>query len=153
MAIRESKQTAEQVIAALGLAPHPEGGYYVETYRHQATTGGRGCGTAIYFVLRASQVSHWHRVDADEIFHYYAGLPLELKLWRDGSPIERHVLGPNVVLGERPAVVIPPHTWQTARPLARPDAEDFSLVGCTVMPAFEFAGFELAAPDWQPPGV
>lgn len=151
MAIRETKQTAEHIIAALELAPHPEGGYYVETYRHEAVGGGRGCGTAIYFLLRTGQVSHWHRVDAAEIFHYYAGLPLELRLWREGSAIERHVLGPNVVAGERPAIVIPPHTWQMARPLPRPDADDFSLVGCTVTPAFEFRGFELAAPDWNPP--
>jgi uncharacterized protein len=144
-------QTADQVIRALELAPHPEGGYYKETYRDQSTHG-RGLATAIHFLLRSQQVSHWHRIDAVEIFHYYAGLPVELRLWKPGGAVTRHVLGPHVLGGHSPTVIIPPHTWQTARPLTDAATEhDFSLVGCTVSPAFEFAGFELAAPGWQPP--
>jgi predicted cupin superfamily sugar epimerase len=144
-------QTADQVILALDLAAHPEGGFYKETYRDRSAPS-RGHGTAIHFLLRSEQVSHWHRIDAVEIFHYYAGLPLELQLWTPGNVITRHVLGPNVLDGHSPTVIIAPHTWQTARPLARARGEyDFSLVGCTVMPAFEFSGFTLAAPGWQPP--
>lgn len=144
-------QTADQVIRALDLAPHPEGGYYKETYR-DASAEGRGHGTAIHFLLRAGQVSHWHRIDAVEIFHYYAGLPVELRLWKPGAKLERYVLGPDVTAGQSPTVIVAPYTWQTAKPLdATETAPDFSLVGCTVTPAFEFSGFELAAPGWEPP--
>lgn len=145
-----ANQTADQVIRALDLAPHPEGGYFKETFRD--ATAGRGHATAIHFLLRAGQVSHWHRIDAVEIFHYYAGLPVELQLWRPGGARARQVLGPNVLEGQSPTVIIEPYTWQSARPLTeRHASHDYSLVGCTVSPAFEFAGFELAAPDWQPP--
>lgn len=145
-----AKQTADQVIRALDLAPHPEGGFYKEIYRDRAAPG-RGRGTAIHFLLRSNQVSHWHRIDAVEIFHYYAGLPLELSLWAPGGSMTRHCLGPDVLRGQTPTLIITAHTWQTARPKTGDDAHDFSLVGCTVMPAFEFSGFELAAPGWEPP--
>lgn len=144
-------QTADEVIRALDLVPHPEGGYYREIYRDAAGSG-RGHGTAIHFLLRSTQVSHWHRIDAVEMFHYYAGLPVELRLWQPGGTLASHILGPDVVNGQSPTVLVPAYVWQTARPLANASADrDYSLVGCTVMPAFEFSGFELAAPGWEPP--
>ena len=144
-------ESADQVIRLLSLSPHPEGGYYVETHRDTPGAGGRGCGTAIYFLLRANQRSHWHRLDAVEIFHFYAGQPLEIRTWLPGAAIERVVLGPHVARGQKPQVIIPKGVWQTARPLSTdPSALDYSLVGCTVTPAFEFSGFELAAPNWEP---
>lgn len=143
-------QNADTVIQALGLEPHPEGGYYAETFRDGTVP--RGTGTAIHFLLRADQVSHWHRIDATEIFHFYAGLPLEISLWREGHAVRREVLGASLLQGQRPTVVIPPGTWQKARPLTTAGAlSDYSLVGCTVTPAFEFEGFELAVEGWEPP--
>ena len=133
--------TAEDVIAALGLQPHPEGGHYRETYRHQPDDGGRGAMTAIYYLLSADEVSAWHRVnDADEIWHYYSGASLEL--WC-GS--ECWQLGADLAAGQRPQAVIPAGQWQSARSLGA-----WSLMGCTVGPAFDFAGFEMAPPGWQP---
>ena len=138
--------SAQPVIDALGLQPHPEGGWYVETWRHAPDGGGRGAGSAIYFLLRAGEVSRWHRVDADEIWHFYAGAPLELTIAsEDGAPV-RHTLGSDLVAGQRPQAVVPAGAWQTARTLG-----DYTLVGATVSPAFTFEGFELAAPDWSPP--
>ncbi len=136
---------AEAVIAALGLAPHPEGGHFRETWRHRPEGGGRGAGTAIYYLLRAGEVSRWHRVDAAEIWHYYAGDPLQLSIaaGRDGA--ERMRLGPNVAAHERPQIIVPAHAWQSAESLGA-----WTLVGCTVSPAFEFDGFELAAEGWEP---
>ncbi len=98
--------------------------------------------TAIYYLLREGERSHWHRVDATEVWHFYAGDPLELSVGAD-----RHVLGPDVAAGQRPQHVVAAGEWQSARPLGR-----WTLVGCTVSPAFDFAGFELAPPDWAPPG-
>ncbi|MDP6689908.1 MAG: cupin domain-containing protein [Alphaproteobacteria bacterium] len=133
--------SAEQVIAALALQPHPEGGQYAETYRHQPADGGRGAMTAIYYLLQAGEVSAWHRVnDADEIWHYYAGAPLELRCGK-----ERWLLGPDLASGQRPQAVIPEGEWQSARSLGV-----WTLVGCTVGPAFEFAGFEMAPAGWSP---
>ena len=132
---------AEQIIAELDLRPHPEGGHYAETYRHAPAGGGRGAMTAIYYLLRAGEISAWHRVnDADEIWHYYAGAPLELRCGR-----ELLLLGAEVTAGQRPQAVIPMGQWQSARSLGA-----WTLVGCTVGPAFDFAGFEMAPPDWQP---
>lgn len=145
-------QTADGVIRILDLLPHPEGGYYTEIYRDRPQSG-RGVGTAIYFLLRSDQVSHWHRIDATEIFHYYDGLPLEIRLWRPGQTVERAILGPNLASGQRPTVIITPGTWQAARPLAASEGVDYSLVGCTVAPAFEFSGFELAPAGWEPTAV
>ncbi len=135
----------EDIVEILGLAPHPEGGYYRETWRHMASEGERGAGTAIYFLLTQERASHWHRVDAAEIWHFYAGAPLELSISTDGSAGSRHVLGADLGAGARPQLVVPPGAWQSARTLGA-----WTLVGCTVSPAFEFARFELAPPDWTP---
>lgn len=135
----------EEVVRLLGLIPHPEGGFYRETFRAEAAAGDRGASTAIYYLLRAEDVSAWHRVDADEVWHHYAGAPLELRLWRHGG--ERSVirLGPGLAAGERPQGVVPASVWQSARPLG-----GWVLMGCTVAPAFEFAGFEMAPAGWEP---
>jgi hypothetical protein len=135
----------DAIIRHLGLRPHPEGGHYRETYRHVAEGGGRGAMTAIYFLLRAGEVSHWHRVDATEIWHYYAGAPLDLAVAEDGARPRTLVLGPDLAAGQAPQVIVPPGAWQSAR-----SRGDWTLVGCTVGPAFEFAGFELAPPGWNP---
>jgi predicted cupin superfamily sugar epimerase len=137
--------TADDVIRTLGLKPHPEGGHYAETHRIPSPDGHRSPGTAIYYLLGRSDRSHWHRVDATEIWHYYAGAPLELSL-SPGRGVEPHVLGPDLAAGDRPQVVVPPGRWQSARSLG-----DWTLVGCTVSPGFEFSGFEMAPPDWEPP--
>ena len=133
------------IVARLGMQPHPEGGHYVETWRDPAPEGGRGHGTAILYLLAAGERSHWHRVDATEIWHFHAGAPLELALSPDGRAVERHVLGPDVAAGQTPQLVVVPGCWQAARPLGA-----WGLVGCTVSPAFSFAGFEMAPPGWTP---
>jgi predicted cupin superfamily sugar epimerase len=135
---------AAEVVRLLDLAPHPEGGHYRETWRHQAPDGGRGAGTAIYYLLAAGERSRWHRIDAAEIWHWYAGAPLALAMAGDGG--RRSVrLGADLAAGERPQAVVPPGWWQSAEPLG-----PWSLVGCTVSPAFDFAAFELAPPGWEP---
>lgn len=137
--------TAEEVVRLLGLQPHPEGGFYRETFRAPAPDGSRGASTAIYYLLRERDVSVWHRVvDADEVWHHYAGAPLELRL-ADGGEISSLRLGTDLAAGERPQAVVPAGVWQAARPLG-----GWVLVGCTVAPAFEFAGFEMAPPGWEP---
>ncbi len=136
---------AEDIIAALGLLPHPEGGHFVETWRHAPEGGGRGAGTAIYYLLKAGERSHWHRVDAAEIWHWYAGAPLELSLSADGARSEVVTLGNDLMAGARPQVVVPAGAWQSAVSMGA-----WTLVGCTVSPAFMFSGFEMAAPDWAP---
>ena len=137
--------TSDEVVRLLGLDPHPEGGWYRETWRDAPESGGRGSGTAIYYLLGAGEESRWHRVDATEIWHFYAGGPLELSLSADGSAVERRVLGADLAGGQRPQEVVPAGVWQSARALGA-----WTLVGCTVSPAFEFAGFELAPDGWQP---
>lgn len=137
--------SAHELIRALGLSPHPEGGHFRETYRHVAAGGGRGAMTAIYYLLQAGEVSAWHRVDAAEIWHFYAGAPLILSLSPEGRSAERVELGIDIAAGQRPQAVVPAHCWQTAESLGA-----WTLVGCTVGPAFEFAGFELAPPNWRP---
>jgi len=138
---------ADTITAVLGLRPHPEGGHYAETWRAPAGSGGRASGSAIYYLLRAGERSRWHRIDATEIWHHYAGAPLELALASGTSDrgLERHVLGPDVMAGQRPQLVVPASDWQSAVSLGA-----WTLVGCTVSPAFEFEGFELAAEGWQP---
>jgi hypothetical protein len=136
---------AADIIETLGLEPHPEGGYFRETWRHAPAAGGRGAGTAIYFLLTRERVSRWHRVDAAEIWHFYAGAPLALSLSVDGNAVEEVVLGSDLVAGERPQRLVPPGAWQSARTLGA-----FTLVGCTVSPAFEFQRFELAPDGWTP---
>jgi len=136
---------AGDYIELLGLQPHPEGGFFRETWRASASAGERASGTAIYYLLQPGRGSHWHRVDATEIWHYYAGAPLELGLSSDGVHQQTAILGPDLVTGARPQIVIEPHVWQSAQTLG-----EFTLVGCTVSPGFEFSGFVLAAPDWTP---
>ena len=141
------KADAEIIIARLGLTPHPEGGHYRETWRHEAADGGRGASTAIYYLLQAGEVSAWHKVDAAEIWHWYAGAPLLLTLSPDGAATEDHTLGPDIASDERPQVIVPADAWQTARSLG-----PWTLVGCTVSPAFRFEGFEMAPEGWAPGG-
>nr|WP_246503680.1 cupin domain-containing protein [Plastoroseomonas arctica] len=131
---------ASAVIAALDLAPHPEGGHYREIWRDAPPGGGRGAGTAIYFLLAAGERSHWHRVDAAEGWHWYAGAPLEL-----GVGTRTVLVGPDIGAGEHPFALVPAGEWQAARSLGA-----WTLVGCTVSPAFEFAGFDLAPEGWSP---
>jgi predicted cupin superfamily sugar epimerase len=130
------------IIDLLGLEPHPEGGRFVENWR--AAGEGRAAGTAIYFLLTAGERSHWHRVDAAEVWHHYAGAPLRLSTVVDGA-VDHRVLGTDLVAGQRPQLVVAPHEWQAAATLG-----DWTLVGCTVSPGFEFDGFELAPKDWSP---
>jgi predicted cupin superfamily sugar epimerase len=136
---------AEEVIRLLGLVPHPEGGFYKETFRPAGPDGGRGASTAIYYLLREGDVSAWHRVrDADEVWHRYTGAPLELTIATDrGREIVR--LGSDLATGERPQAVVPAGAWQTARSLG-----GWVLMGCTVAPAFDFASFEMAPAGWEP---
>ena len=133
---------AVELIEKLELSPHPEGGWYRETWRDG--TQPRAHGTAIYFLLEAGQTSHWHKVDAVEIWHHYAGGPLALDIHEAGIT-RREVLGGDVIQDMRPQVIIPADAWQRAEPLG-----GWVLMGCTVSPGFEFDGFELAAPDWAP---
>ena len=138
--------TAETIIAALQLVPHPEGGWYHETFRAAAGMEERSAVSAIYYLLRAGELSRWHRIDATEIWHWYAGAPLLLGLAGDGGgPAQRLRLGSNIGAGERPQAVVAPGVWQSATSLGA-----WTLVGCTVAPAFDFAGFELAPHGWSP---
>jgi uncharacterized protein len=137
---------ADDVIRLLQLKPHPEGGYFRETFRDvRAVEDDRAASTAIYFLLAAHERSHWHRVDATEIWHWYAGAPLMLEISIDGARIERVTLGSDLVSGERPQAAVPAHAWQAAATLG-----DWTLVGCTVAPGFQFSGFELAPEEWKP---
>lgn len=132
--------TARDIIDRLNLQPHPEGGWYAETWR--ASGAGRPTGTAIYYLLEAGQSSHWHRVDADEIWHFYAGDPLILSVSEtDTGPARDWLLGPDLDAGQHPQLRVPAHHWQAASPTGA-----YTLVGCTVSPGFEFTGFEMA-PD------
>ena len=148
--------TAAEIIRLLDLKPHPEGGHYRQTFRdfltYPAPQAGQGrvgaaraASTAIYFLLARGERSHWHRVDAVEIWHWHAGAPLELEIAAASGPRERIMLGNDLAAGERPQGIVPAHAWQAARSLG-----DWTLVGCTVAPGFEFATFELAPPDWEP---
>lgn len=136
---------ARAIIDALDLAPHPEGGWYRETWRAPATSGARAAATAIYYLLEAHQYSHWHRVDAAETWLWHLGAPLALTLSPEGVDAEALVLGPEIGAGQRPQAVVPAGCWQTAASLGR-----FTLVSCVVAPGFEFSGFEMAPPDWRP---
>lgn len=137
--------TADEIIAQLQLAPHPEGGHYRQTWIAHAGDGERPAGTCIYFLLKSGESSHWHRVDAVEIWHYYAGAPLILSMAdTDTGPRKDHVLGPDLLAGQNPQLIVPKDHWQAARTTG-----DWTLVGCTVSPAFQFAGFDLAPPDFD----
>jgi len=131
---------AVEIIAALGMQPHPEGGHYVETFRDAPGPDGRARATAIYFLLQRGERSHWHRVDATEIWLWHAGAPLALSI-----ETETLTLGPNLAAGERPQAIVPAHAWQAAESLG-----DWTLVSCVVAPGFEFSGFQLAPPDFTP---
>jgi len=136
---------ADDIIAALGLQPHPEGGHFAETFRDAASKDGRSHGTAIYFLLKRAERSHWHRVDAAEIWHVYAGAPLKLGIAAPGEKAKWLLLGGDVLAGQRPQAVVPAGHWQAAE-----SSGDYTLVGCTVAPGFDFKGFELAQPGWEP---
>lgn len=135
--------TAQDVIRLLELKPHPEGGHFRETFRDTRTVEGRAASTAIYFLLARGERSHWHRVDAVETWHWYAGSALTLRIHKDSTTTIR--LGPDLAAGERPQAIVPAHAWQAAE-----STGDWTLCGCTVAPGFEFSGFELAPGDWQP---
>lgn len=138
--------SADAIIALLGLQPHPEGGHFRETFRDPAAAGGRSASTAIYFLLRRGERSHWHRVDATEVWHWHAGAPLRLSMAAgDAGPVTDTILGADLGAGERPQGVVPAHHWQAAESLG-----DWTLVGCTVAPGFDFAGFVLAPAGWRP---
>jgi hypothetical protein len=139
--------SAVEIVRLLDLKPHPEGGHFRETMRdpHPAP-GVRAHSTAIYFLLAAGERSHWHKIDATEVWHYYAGAPLALEIAaKVGGPIERIMLGSDLATGERPQAAVPAHTWQAAESLGA-----WTLVGCTVAPGFDFTGFDLAPTDWSP---
>jgi predicted cupin superfamily sugar epimerase len=137
---------AADIIARLGLQPHPEGGHYLETFRDvRCDADGRSFSTAIYFLLARGERSRWHRIDAVEVWHYYAGHPLTLRIADDDG--QRNLrLGGNLAAGEQPQAIVPPHAWQAAE-----STGDWTLVGCTVAPGFDFAKFEMAPKGWEPP--
>lgn len=136
---------AAEIIRLLKLKPHPEGGWFAETFRDPAGTKTRAHSTAIYFLLKKGEASAWHRVDAAEVWHWYAGAPLELKIAKTIAKSKAHRLGNDLKKGERPQIVVPARHWQRARSLG-----DFTLVGCTVAPGFLFETFELAISSEEP---
>jgi uncharacterized protein len=140
--------SAADVIRLLELKPHPEGGHFRETYRDACSIGGRATSTAIYFLLARGDHSHWHKIDAAEHWHYHAGAPLRLETAPgEAGPVASVTLGPDLAAGERPQAVVPPHVWQKAQSMG-----DWTLVGCSVAPGFEFRTFELAPKGWVPGG-
>ena len=136
---------AQSLIRMLDLAPHPEGGFFRETFRDPVGENGRAASTAIYYLLPAGERSHWHRIDAVEVWHYYAGGPLALTISENGHDAQAVRLGPNIAARERPQAIVPRGAWQTAESLGK-----WTLVGCTVAPGFTFESFELAPQDWRP---
>jgi predicted cupin superfamily sugar epimerase len=137
---------AREIITQLGLSPHPEGGWYRETWRAEPATDGRAGGTAILFLLEGGQRSHWHRVDAAELWLWHAGAPLDLRIADDESEAVRTIrLGGDVAGGYRPQVLVPAHRWQ-----ATEAPSGWGLVSCVVVPGFEFRGFEMAPVGWEP---
>jgi len=143
--VSKTRVTAAKMIRLLDLKPHPEGGHFRETFRDTRTIDGkRAASTAIYFLLARGERSHWHRVDAVETWHYYAGAPLTLEI-AEGDARTTVTLGADIAAGERPQGIVPAGAWQAAQSLG-----DWTLVGCTVAPGFEFSGFELSPKDWSP---
>lgn len=136
------------LIAQLGLEPHPEGGFYRETYRTDAPAGERAACTAIYFLVPRGVTSNWHAVDADEIWHNYEGAPLELELWDPENGRRTRILGRDIRTGQEPQIVVPGGVWQRSRSLG-----DYTLAGCTVAPAFEFAHFDILEEGQEPEDV
>jgi len=144
--------SAAELIERLGLAPHPEGGWYRETWRASAEGSMRSAATAVHYLLEAGQRGHWHRVDATEIWLFHAGDPLRLSLAEsDAGPVHSLVLGNDVLAGHAPQHVIPPGLWQAAEPTPVGQA-GWSLISCIVVPGFEFSGFQLAPLGWAPGG-
>ena len=135
---------AEEVIRLLDLKPHPEGGFFREMFRDPRTVDGRAASTAIYYLLGVGDVSDWHRIDAVEVWHFYAGASLVITVSGNGHDASAQILGPDFARGQRPQFVVPAGWWQTATSLGA-----WTLVGCTVAPGFDFAGFELAPPGWR----
>ncbi len=143
---KETQLTAVDVVRLLDLKPHPEGGHFRETFRDgRQVEVGRAASTAIYFLLARGERSHWHRIDTPEIWHWYTGAPLELEVVPEDGRRETVRLGSDLSSGERPQAVVPAHAWQAAQSLG-----DWTLVGCTVAPGFDFAKFELAPKIWEP---
>ena len=138
--------TAQDIIRMLDLQPHPEGGHFRETFRDSQQIGaGRATSTAIYYLLARGDRSHWHRLDAVEVWHWYAGAPLQLEIAASGGRIERITLGGDIAAGLRPQAVVPAKTWQAAQTTG-----DWTLLGCTLAPGFDFAKLELAPEGWSP---
>src|SRR5258708_37196829 len=137
--------SAAEIIRLLDLKPHPEGGHFGETFRDARTRDGRAASTAIYFLLARGERSHWHRIDAVEVWHYYAGAPLILQIAHEGCTRHTVRLGPDVAGDERPQAIVPAGAWQAAE-----STGDWTLLGCTVAPGFEFANFELAPKGREP---
>ncbi|MCP4932674.1 MAG: cupin domain-containing protein [bacterium] len=135
---------ANEIIKKLNLEPHPEGGYFRETFRDEQN-GDRARSTAILYLLKAGEVSHWHRVDATEVWHWYAGASLELRQSDGDNSQHTQILGGDILANQQPQIVVPAHIWQSAQSLG-----DWTLVGCTVTPGFEFSGFEMAVDGWNP---
>lgn len=135
---------AQEIVALLGLEPHPEGGYYRQTFADDAS-GERPYSTAIYYLLEGGLAGRWHRVDSAEVWHYYAGAPLRLTISPDGMATRETILGQDLADGQRPQVVIPRGQWQSAQSLG-----NWTLAGCTVAPGFQFEHFEMAEDGWQP---
>ncbi len=133
------------IIDQLGMVPHPEGGHYVEMWRGPEGDDRRAVATAIYFLLRRGERSHWHRVDAEEVWLFHAGDPLELRIADDAGGVRTHALGSALDAGQRPQAVVPAHAWQAAETTG-----DWTLVSCVVAPGFRFEGFELAPDGWSP---
>jgi predicted cupin superfamily sugar epimerase len=147
-----AKLSADEIVRLLELAPHPEGGFYRETYRDPAEgADGRALSTAIYFLLPKGSVSAWHRIDVAEAWHFYAGAPLRISIYAETGESTSQILGSDLAKGERPQCIVPPGAWQMAEALSEDEtAPAWSLVGCTVAPGFTFATFELAPFGWQP---
>lgn len=141
----ERNLTAEEIIAALELRPHPEGGHFRETLRDAPVKGARPASTAIFYLLKRGERSHWHRIDAVEVWHFYLGSPLRLRIAEPGEQELEVRLGPSLAEGEQLQAIVPKGAWQEATSFG-----NFSLVGCTVAPGFDFAGFELAPPGFKP---
>ena len=142
--------SVQSLIEQLGLVPHPEGGWYRETWRADAGPDGRALGTAIVFLLGAGEASHWHTVNASELWFWQAGDPLELRLAAsDAGPARSVILGSDVAAGQQLQGHVVPGEWQAARPHGAP-VHGYALVSCVVVPGFDFAGFRLAPPGWEP---
>lgn len=140
-----TRSTAKEIITRLRMEPHPEGGWWAQSYREPDPAGGRPLSTAIYYLLDVGETSSWHRLDGVEIWHWYAGAPLVLTMSANGHDAAAFRLGPDVLGGEQPQLVVPAGHWQTATSLGA-----WTLAGCTMAPGYHEAGFELAPPDWRP---